>query len=65
MRCPWCGNDPLYCRYHDEEWGVPERNGRALFEKLCLEDGSEEEDDEAGGAADDDDDDAGADEEAL
>ncbi len=37
MRCPWCGNDPLYCRYHDEEWGVPERNGRALFEKLCLE----------------------------
>ena len=37
MRCPWCGNDPLYCRYHDEEWGVPERNGRALFEKICLE----------------------------
>ena len=37
VRCPWCGNDPLYCRYHDEEWGVPQRDGRALFEKLCLE----------------------------
>lgn len=37
VRCPWCGNDPIYCRYHDEEWGVPERDGRALFEKICLE----------------------------
>jgi DNA-3-methyladenine glycosylase I len=36
-RCPWCGDDPLYCRYHDNEWGVPQRDGRALFEKLCLE----------------------------
>ena len=36
-RCGWCGDDPLYCRYHDEEWGVPQRDGRVLFEKLCLE----------------------------
>ena len=34
-RCGWCGDDPLYCRYHDEEWGVPQRDGRVLFEKLC------------------------------
>lgn len=36
-RCPWCGDDPLYVRYHDEEWGRPVHDGRALFEKLCLE----------------------------
>lgn len=36
-RCPWCGSDPLYVAYHDEEWGVPERDSRALFEKLLLD----------------------------
>jgi DNA-3-methyladenine glycosylase I len=36
-RCPWCGTDPLYVAYHDEEWGVPERDARALWEKLVLE----------------------------
>lgn len=36
-RCTWAGADPLYCRYHDEEWGVPERNARALWEKLMLD----------------------------
>ena len=36
-RCPWCGSDPLYVAYHDEEWGVPERDSRALFEKLMLD----------------------------
>ncbi len=36
-RCEWCGQDPLYVAYHDEEWGVPERDGRALFEKLVLD----------------------------
>jgi DNA-3-methyladenine glycosylase I len=37
MRCPWPGTDPLYVAYHDEEWGVPERDDRALFEKLLLD----------------------------
>ncbi|TVQ56246.1 MAG: DNA-3-methyladenine glycosylase I [Rhodobacteraceae bacterium] len=37
MRCPWCGTDPLYVAYHDGEWGVPERDGRALWEKLILD----------------------------
>src|SRR3974377_1762778 len=37
-RCPWPKDDPLYVAYHDEEWGVPERDDRALFEKL-LRDG--------------------------
>ena len=37
VRCDWCGKDPLYQRSPDEEWGVPQRNGDALFEKLCLE----------------------------
>lgn len=37
IRCPWPGVDPLYVAYHDEEWGVPERDGRALFEKLILD----------------------------
>jgi DNA-3-methyladenine glycosylase I len=36
-RCPWCGDDPLYVAYHDGEWGRPQRDGRALWEKLCLE----------------------------
>lgn len=36
-RCPWCGTDPLYCAYHDEEWGVPEFDSRALWEKLVLD----------------------------
>ena len=36
-RCPWCGTDPLYVAYHDTEWGVPERDPRALWEKLILE----------------------------
>ena len=36
-RCPWCGNDPLYQQYHDEEWGVPLRDDRKLFEFLVLE----------------------------
>ena len=36
-RCGWCGTDPLYMRYHDEEWGVPEYDSRALFEKLVLD----------------------------
>jgi len=37
LRCPWPGLDPLYVAYHDEEWGVPEYDGRALFEKLILD----------------------------
>lgn len=36
-RCTWCLGDPLYERYHDEEWGVPLRDDRALFELLVLE----------------------------
>lgn len=36
-RCGWCGTDPLYVAYHDTEWGVPERDGRALWEKLILD----------------------------
>ena len=37
QRCPWPGADPLYVAYHDEEWGVPEWDDRALFEKLVLD----------------------------
>jgi DNA-3-methyladenine glycosylase I len=38
VRCPWVGMaEPLYARYHDEEWGVPVADDRALFEKLVLE----------------------------
>ena len=37
LRCPWAGYDPLYVAYHDTEWGKPERDGRALFEKLILD----------------------------
>lgn len=36
-RCPWPGFDPLYLAYHDKEWGVVERDPRALFEKLLLD----------------------------
>jgi len=36
-RCPWPKLDPLYVRYHDEEWGVPEYADRALYEKLILD----------------------------
>ena len=36
-RCPWPGTDPVYVAYHDEEWGVPEFDDRALFEKLILD----------------------------
>lgn len=35
--CPWCRNDPLYRRYHDEEWGVPVHDDKVLFEFLILE----------------------------
>jgi DNA-3-methyladenine glycosylase I len=37
MRCPWAESDPLMRAYHDEEWGVPERDSRALWEKLMLD----------------------------
>lgn len=37
MRCGWAGSDPLYRAYHDEEWGVPVRDARRLFEFLILE----------------------------
>ncbi|MDH4063844.1 MAG: DNA-3-methyladenine glycosylase I [Acidobacteriota bacterium] len=37
LRCWWAGSDPLYVRYHDEEWGRPVRNDHRLFEKICLE----------------------------
>ncbi len=36
-RCWWPGKDPLYIAYHDQEWGVPVRDDRLLFEFLCLE----------------------------
>jgi DNA-3-methyladenine glycosylase I len=36
-RCWWCGTDPLYTDYHDNEWGTPLRDEHALFELLCLE----------------------------
>ena len=36
-RCGWVGPDPIYIRYHDEEWGVPEYDARALWEKLVLD----------------------------
>ncbi len=37
QRCPWCGEDPDYVRYHDQEWGLPLRDSRALFALLILE----------------------------
>lgn len=36
-RCFWCGDDPLYVAYHDDEWGVPVHDDRLLFEQLILE----------------------------
>jgi len=36
-RCWWCGDDPLYLDYHDQEWGIPVDDDRRLFEKMCLE----------------------------
>ena len=36
-RCPWCGTEELYVRYHDEEWGVPVHDDRKQFEFLVLE----------------------------
>ncbi|MBC8240789.1 MAG: DNA-3-methyladenine glycosylase I [Alphaproteobacteria bacterium] len=37
VRCAWCGVDPFYMAYHDQEWGVPEWDDQALFEKLILD----------------------------
>ena len=37
VRCGWAGTDPLYCAYHDNEWGRPVTDDDRLFEKLCLE----------------------------
>lgn len=37
IRCPWCGDDPLYIEYHDTEWGVPVHDDAKLFEFLTLE----------------------------
>lgn len=37
VRCPWCGTDPLYVRYHDEEWGKPVHDDQKHFECLTLE----------------------------
>lgn len=37
IRCPWCGEDPLYVKYHDEEWGKTVTDDRILFEFLVLE----------------------------
>jgi DNA-3-methyladenine glycosylase I len=36
-RCPWCGADPSYVAYHDQEWGVPQRDETTWFELLILE----------------------------
>ena len=36
-RCTWCGDDPLYVKYHDEEWGVPVYDDQKMFEFLILE----------------------------
>jgi DNA-3-methyladenine glycosylase I len=37
IRCPWVTSDPIYIAYHDHEWGAPEYDDRALFEKLLLD----------------------------
>lgn len=37
IRCPWCGTDPLYMEYHDNEWGTPLYDNQKLFEFLILE----------------------------
>jgi DNA-3-methyladenine glycosylase I len=36
-RCSWCGTEPIYVHYHDTDWGVPEYDARALWEKLILD----------------------------
>ncbi len=36
-RCSWCGKEPIYVQYHDTDWGVPEYDARALWEKLILD----------------------------
>jgi len=36
-RCPWCGTDPLYCDYHDSEWGVPLHTTNGWYERIVLE----------------------------
>lgn len=36
-KCDWCGDDPFYIAYHDDEWGVPEYDSRTLWEKLILD----------------------------
>lgn len=36
-RCGWAGEEPIYVAYHDQEWGVPNADSRALFEKIILE----------------------------
>jgi DNA-3-methyladenine glycosylase I len=37
VRCAWCGTDPTYVEYHDQEWGTPLHDDQRLFEMLCLE----------------------------
>lgn len=37
QRCGWVSRDPLYIQYHDNEWGVAQRDARKLFEMICLE----------------------------
>jgi DNA-3-methyladenine glycosylase I len=37
MRCWWCGDDPMYVAYHDDEWGHPVTSDTRLYEKMCLE----------------------------
>jgi len=37
VRCQWCGDDPLYIKYHDEEWGKPTHDDQTLFEFIILE----------------------------
>ncbi|SRX73308.1 DNA-3-methyladenine glycosylase I [Aequorivita antarctica] len=37
IRCGWCGTDPLYVKYHDEEWGLPVKDDKTMFEFLLLE----------------------------
>lgn len=37
IRCGWVSDDPIYIKYHDEEWGIPNYDDRHLFEMLCLE----------------------------
>ncbi|MFS2221515.1 DNA-3-methyladenine glycosylase I [Pantoea sp. B65] len=37
QRCGWVTQDPLYLTYHDDEWGIPQTEGKKLFEMICLE----------------------------